>query len=75
MLQQTKAYADFGCDQVAFGMPVQLPMEYATETIRLFGDHVIPHFDKDSKHRTTRLREEAGGPLELGEPDALYQVP
>ena len=75
VLKQTQAYADIGCDQVAFGMPVQLPMEYALETVKLFGDHVIPHFDKDPKHRTTRFREEAGGPLELGEPDDLYQVP
>lgn len=75
VLKQTQAYADIGCDQVAFGMPVQLPMEYALETVKLFGDHVIPHFDKEPKHRTTRLREEAGGPLELGGPDELYQVP
>ncbi len=75
VLQQTQAYQDIGCDQVAFGMPIQLPMEYALETIRLFGDHVIPKFDTDPKHRSTRFREAAGGPLELAGPDPLYEVP
>ena len=76
VIKQTQAYQDIGCDQVAFGMPVQLPMEYALETIKLFGDHVIPKFDKDPQHSTTKYREAAGGgPLEFSGPDPLYEVP
>jgi hypothetical protein len=30
--------------------------EDALETIRLFGEHVIPEFDRDPVHRSTRMR-------------------
>ena len=33
--------------------------EVARRTIELFGKHVIPRFDKDPVHRTTRFREAA----------------
>ena len=39
------------------------PHETALEIIRVFGDQVIPKFDTDPVHRTTRFREAAGGPL------------
>jgi hypothetical protein len=42
--------------------------EHAIETIRMFGDHVIPKLDTDPVHRSTRFREAAGGPLELKGP-------
>jgi hypothetical protein len=29
------------------------------ETIRLFGEHIIPKLDTDPVHRTTRLRDAA----------------
>jgi hypothetical protein len=53
---------------VSFGFPLDMPHEYAVETIRLFGDHVIPKLDRDPVHRTTRFREAAGGPLQLKGP-------
>jgi alkanesulfonate monooxygenase SsuD/methylene tetrahydromethanopterin reductase-like flavin-dependent oxidoreductase (luciferase family) len=68
VLQQVKRYEEIGCDQVSFGMPLDMPHEYAVETIRLFGDHVIPKLDTDPLHRTTRFREGAGGPLVLKGP-------
>jgi hypothetical protein len=33
--------------------------EHAHETIRLVGEHVIPKFDPDPVHRTTRFRDAA----------------
>ena len=56
VIEQVKAYEAVGCDQVCFGMPIGMPMEVAVETIRLFGDKVIPEFDKDPVHRSTRMR-------------------
>jgi alkanesulfonate monooxygenase SsuD/methylene tetrahydromethanopterin reductase-like flavin-dependent oxidoreductase (luciferase family) len=53
---QIKRYADIGCDQLVFGMPHGLSHEEATETIRLFGDEVIPEFDTDPIHRSSRMR-------------------
>jgi alkanesulfonate monooxygenase SsuD/methylene tetrahydromethanopterin reductase-like flavin-dependent oxidoreductase (luciferase family) len=53
---QVAAYEAVGCDQVCFGMPLDMPHEAALETIRLFGEHVIPEFDKDPVHRSTRMR-------------------
>lgn len=66
--EQVKRYEEIGCDQVSFGFPLDMPHEYALESIRLFGDHVIPKLDKDPVHRTTRFREAAGGPLTLEAP-------
>jgi alkanesulfonate monooxygenase SsuD/methylene tetrahydromethanopterin reductase-like flavin-dependent oxidoreductase (luciferase family) len=53
---QVAAYQAVGCDQVCFGMPLDMPHEAALETIRLFGEHVIPEFDTDPVHRSTRMR-------------------
>jgi alkanesulfonate monooxygenase SsuD/methylene tetrahydromethanopterin reductase-like flavin-dependent oxidoreductase (luciferase family) len=40
--------------------------EETLRMIKLMGEHVIPKFDKDPIHRTTRLRAEAAGtPLEI----------
>ena len=51
-------YADAGVDQVVFGLlSSTMDRELATETIETFGQHVLPQFDKDPVHRTTRLRE------------------
>ena len=33
--------------------------EHALSTIKMFGDYIIPEFDKDPIHRTTRLRDAA----------------
>ncbi|MBW2293793.1 MAG: LLM class flavin-dependent oxidoreductase [Deltaproteobacteria bacterium] len=55
--EQTQAYVDMGCDQVVFGLPFEIPHEDALNTIRLFGEHVLPKFDTDPVHRSTRCRE------------------
>lgn len=56
---QMERYAAAGPDQVTFGLPNDMPVEAAIETIELFGEHVIPKFDTDPVHRTTRFREAA----------------
>lgn len=48
-----------GIDQLVFGMPINLPHDQALESIELFGDHVIPEFDKDHEFRSNRFRSEA----------------
>jgi alkanesulfonate monooxygenase SsuD/methylene tetrahydromethanopterin reductase-like flavin-dependent oxidoreductase (luciferase family) len=53
-----KAYEDAGADQVVFGMlSTTMPIEVAVEAVETFGKHVIPQFDKDKVHSTTRQRE------------------
>jgi alkanesulfonate monooxygenase SsuD/methylene tetrahydromethanopterin reductase-like flavin-dependent oxidoreductase (luciferase family) len=59
VVEQVKRYEAVGCDQLVFGLPLNLPWELALETIELFGEHVIPKFDHDAVHRTTRFREGA----------------
>jgi alkanesulfonate monooxygenase SsuD/methylene tetrahydromethanopterin reductase-like flavin-dependent oxidoreductase (luciferase family) len=55
--EQTQAYAELGCDQLVFGYPFSLDHEDALNCIRLYGEHVIPKFDTDPVHRSTRCRE------------------
>ena len=51
-------YADAGVDQVVFGLlSSTMERELAVETIEIFGKHVLPKFDKDPVHRSTRQRE------------------
>lgn len=58
--EQLAAYQDVGCDQVVFSMaPECATPDEAIEMIELFGGQVIPEFDKDPVHSTTRYREEA----------------
>jgi alkanesulfonate monooxygenase SsuD/methylene tetrahydromethanopterin reductase-like flavin-dependent oxidoreductase (luciferase family) len=53
-------YADIGCDQLIFGILASTqPQATALRTVELFGRHVIPRFDTDPVHRTTRMREAA----------------
>jgi alkanesulfonate monooxygenase SsuD/methylene tetrahydromethanopterin reductase-like flavin-dependent oxidoreductase (luciferase family) len=53
-------WEDVGADQLVFGMLSQeLPVEAVIEATELFGREVIPRFDRDPEHRTTRLRREA----------------
>ena len=61
VLEQIKKYEAVGADQITFGLPIDMPIEAALETIRLFGEHIIPKIDPDPVHRTTRFREEAAG--------------
>jgi len=56
-------YVDVGCDQLVFGILAStLPQAVATDTCRVFGQHVIPRFDTDRVHSTTRYREAALAP-------------
>jgi alkanesulfonate monooxygenase SsuD/methylene tetrahydromethanopterin reductase-like flavin-dependent oxidoreductase (luciferase family) len=53
-------YADIGCDQIIFGiLASSQPQETARTSVEMFGTHVIPRFDKDPVHSTTRYREAA----------------
>lgn len=53
-------YADAGVDQLVFGqLSTTMSREVAVETVETFGRHVLPQFDKDPVHRTTRQREAA----------------
>jgi alkanesulfonate monooxygenase SsuD/methylene tetrahydromethanopterin reductase-like flavin-dependent oxidoreductase (luciferase family) len=53
-------YADAGVDQVVFGLlSSTMERDLAVETIETFGKHVLPQFDRDPVHRTTRQREAA----------------
>jgi alkanesulfonate monooxygenase SsuD/methylene tetrahydromethanopterin reductase-like flavin-dependent oxidoreductase (luciferase family) len=55
-----RKYADAGVDQVVFGLlSSTMEREVAFETIETFGRHVLPAFDTDPIHRTTRQREAA----------------
>jgi alkanesulfonate monooxygenase SsuD/methylene tetrahydromethanopterin reductase-like flavin-dependent oxidoreductase (luciferase family) len=56
-----QTYMDLGVDQIVTG-PYCQPFrtrEETLRTIRLFGQEVLPRFDTDPVHRTTRLREAA----------------
>jgi hypothetical protein len=53
-----RQYEAAGVDQVVFGLlSSTMPRELAVETVEVFGSHVLPEFDKDPVHRTTRQRE------------------
>jgi alkanesulfonate monooxygenase SsuD/methylene tetrahydromethanopterin reductase-like flavin-dependent oxidoreductase (luciferase family) len=53
-------YADIGCDQLVFS-PLTTTLDYdtAVRSIELFAKEVMPRFDTDPVHRTTRMREAA----------------
>lgn len=58
--EQVVAYQEVGCDQVCFGTPDEGYTHAQTlEMIEVFGKYVIPEFDKDPLHSTTRFREQA----------------
>jgi alkanesulfonate monooxygenase SsuD/methylene tetrahydromethanopterin reductase-like flavin-dependent oxidoreductase (luciferase family) len=49
-----------GADQLTFGVGTATT-EQMLETIRLFGEHIIPKLDTDPVHRSTRMREAWSG--------------
>ena len=50
-------FAATGADQLSFGMlSTSMPIEACQEAVETFGRHVLPQFDKDPQHRTTKLR-------------------
>jgi alkanesulfonate monooxygenase SsuD/methylene tetrahydromethanopterin reductase-like flavin-dependent oxidoreductase (luciferase family) len=53
-----RGYADIGADQLVFGMlSTTMPIDVAVEAVETFGKHLIPMFDTDPVHSTTRHRE------------------
>jgi alkanesulfonate monooxygenase SsuD/methylene tetrahydromethanopterin reductase-like flavin-dependent oxidoreductase (luciferase family) len=70
--EQVARYQEVGCDQVVFGLPVEgMSHEQHLEMIELFGDHVIPEYDRDRTHSTDHYRATA----ERCFPDFQYPVP
>jgi alkanesulfonate monooxygenase SsuD/methylene tetrahydromethanopterin reductase-like flavin-dependent oxidoreductase (luciferase family) len=58
--EQLEAYQSVGCDQVVFGVPDEgYAHDEVLEMIEVFGDEVIPEFDRDPVHSTTRYRQQA----------------
>ncbi len=58
--ETVQRHVDAGVDQLVFGMlSSSMSGEIAVESVETFGKHVIPQFDTDPIHRTTRLREAA----------------
>jgi alkanesulfonate monooxygenase SsuD/methylene tetrahydromethanopterin reductase-like flavin-dependent oxidoreductase (luciferase family) len=57
-----QTWVDVGADQMTFGMLSQeTPIDIVIEATELFGREVIPQFDTDPVHRSTRLREQQLG--------------
>ncbi|MGE7389539.1 LLM class flavin-dependent oxidoreductase [Streptomyces sp. NPDC004126] len=56
---QCKRWEQAGADQLSFGLPTGVSKEDTLTTIKLIGEHVIPHIDTDPVHRTTRFRQAA----------------
>ena len=53
-------WADEGFDQLTFSPTTNtLPTDVVVQSMELFGREVIPQFDKDPVHSTTRYREAA----------------
>lgn len=58
--KQIEAYQEVGTDQLVFGVPNEgFEHEEVLESLELFGKHVIPNFDKDPVHSTTKMRAQA----------------
>jgi len=58
--EQIAAYQNVGCDQLVFGLPGEgMEHEEILEMLELFGDKVIPEYDLDPIHSTTRYRQSA----------------
>ena len=58
--EQIAKYQEVGCDQLVFGIPNEgLEHDEVIEMIELFGTKVIPNYDGDPEHSTTRYRRNA----------------
>jgi alkanesulfonate monooxygenase SsuD/methylene tetrahydromethanopterin reductase-like flavin-dependent oxidoreductase (luciferase family) len=60
VLAACQRWADAGVDQLALGIGPAAQAE-TLETIRLFGEHIIPKLDTDPMHRTDRFKQAAIG--------------
>jgi alkanesulfonate monooxygenase SsuD/methylene tetrahydromethanopterin reductase-like flavin-dependent oxidoreductase (luciferase family) len=57
-----KRFEETGADQLSFGMlSSAMAIETCEEAVATFGRHVLPQFDKDPVHSTTRQREAQTG--------------
>ncbi len=55
-------FVDIGVDQLTFSpLTTTIPFEKARASMELFGREVLPRFDKDPVHRTTKMRQAAKG--------------
>ena len=60
VLEQVNNYQSVGVDQLVFGFPPEgVTHEENLEMVELFGSQVIPEFDKDPVHSTTKMRAHA----------------
>ncbi|MDG2306852.1 MAG: LLM class flavin-dependent oxidoreductase [Candidatus Binatia bacterium] len=59
--EQLKAFDAVGMDQLVFGMPNHLKPDEVHECLELFGQKVIPEYDKDPVCSTTHYRNNATG--------------
>lgn len=70
--QIARGYEAVGVDQLVFGVPGDaVTHDEVTECLELFGEQVIPEFDRDPVHSTTRYRQGAvpkHGPFEREPP-------
>ncbi len=58
--EQCARYQQVGCDQLVFGVPSDsLAHDEVLEMLEIFGTKVIPEFDSDPMHSTTRYRQTA----------------
>ena len=58
--EQIAKYQEVGCDQLVFGIPNEgFEHDEVSEMIELFGTKVIPNYDGDPEHSTTRYRRNA----------------
>ncbi|MEZ0068670.1 alkanesulfonate monooxygenase SsuD/methylene tetrahydromethanopterin reductase-like flavin-dependent oxidoreductase (luciferase family) [Streptacidiphilus sp. MAP12-20] len=60
--EQVAAYQEVGCDQLVFGMAAGMSFEEHLEMVELFGNQVIPEFDRSPEHSTAAYRRGATGP-------------
>ena len=75
--EQVDKYQTVGCDQVVFGLPSDsMEHDEVLEMLEVFGTKVIPEFDKDEVHSTTRYRATAQRKYpEFGFPVPDIEVP
>jgi hypothetical protein len=57
--EQLAPYVASGIDQLGFGIPNGVSQEEALEMLEVFGQKVIPEFDKDPVVSTDRFRSNA----------------
>ncbi len=64
--QALQLWEDIGVDQLIMGPSGSVyPHDLLEHTVKLFGDEVIPRFDRDAEHSTNRYRREAAERLGL----------